>query len=516
MTAFTGADTHGRALRIASTLAAALALAACSDSGSQIGEGAESLDLALRKVVTDHQLNRDPLANRTIPQITDPLPQLGKELFFTKALGGGMDSACVSCHHPTLGGADDLTLPIGVDAVAPDILGKGRSHPSGVPNVPRNSPTVFNLALWDSVLFWDSRVESLSKTPGQNGAGGGIRTPDVVFGTSDPDAGGNLATAQARFPVTSSEEMKTHSFENGSPNSQIRDHLAQRLGNYGAAAAELPPTDWLNAFQAAFNSTDTAENLITYDNIALALAEYERSMVFVNTPWSRFAAGDDSALNADEKNGAILFFSSVQDGGAGCVNCHAGPFFTNELNTTVAFPQIGQGKGDDNGQNDKDDFGRERVTADPADRYRFRVPSLINVATTAPYGHAGAYETLEEVVRHYNNPQASVDRFFADGGVCQLDQFDGLANCATLYPHAQTNSNLAVAKLRQEQQQGVSLLQNPQLNEQEIGQVAAFLRALTDPCVTDRACLTPWIANPASAGRDGLQLNATDASLNPL
>ncbi|MEM6986632.1 MAG: cytochrome c peroxidase, partial [Pseudomonadota bacterium] len=405
---------------------------------------------------------------------------------------------------------------IGVGAVTPNILGQGRVHTSGQPNVPRNSPTVFNLGLWDSSLFWDSRVESLGKAPGRNGAGSGISTPDVLFGTADTAAGGTLASAQARFPVTSSEEMKTHAFENGSSNTQIRDHLAERLGNYGAAAAELPPTDWLTAFQAAFNSTDTAENLITYDNIALALAEYERSMVFVDTPWSKFLAGDDTALTEAQKNGAILFFTSARDGGAGCVNCHSGPLFTNELQTTVAFPQIGDGKGDNNGMNNKDDFGRERVTGNAADRYKFRVPSLINVATTAPYGHVGSYQTLEEVVRHYNDPQASVDRYFARGGWCQLEQFRGVANCGSFYPHSQTNSNLALSKLREEQRQGHSLLQNPRLDESEIAQVVAFLHALTDPCVKDRACLSPWIANPVSSGRDGMQLNATDASLNPL
>ena len=50
------------------------------------------------------------------------------------------------------------------------------------------------------------------------------------------------------------------------------------------------------------------------------------------------------------------------------------------------------------------DFGRERVSGDPADRYRFRTPSLRNVAVTAPYGHAGVYASLNAVVRHHLDP----------------------------------------------------------------------------------------------------------------
>ena len=88
--------------------------------------------------------------------------------------------------------------------VDPDLIGPGRVHPSGEPTVPRNSPTTFNVALWDKVLFWDGRVESLGKTPGANGNDGlGIRTPDSRYGIADPQAGEDLVIAQSRFPVTS-------------------------------------------------------------------------------------------------------------------------------------------------------------------------------------------------------------------------------------------------------------------------------------------------------------------------
>ncbi|HBC55680.1 MAG TPA: hypothetical protein DCZ03_00815 [Gammaproteobacteria bacterium] len=63
------------------------------------------------------------------------------------------------------------------------------------------------------------------------------------------------------------------------------------------------------------------------------------------------------------------------------------------------MPQIGPGRG--NGLDGHDDFGREQVTGDPADRYKFRTPSLRNVALNAPYGHAGAFDSLRAVVEHH-------------------------------------------------------------------------------------------------------------------
>lgn len=467
-------------------------------------------DSVLRALIAEHEITGDASTDRDLPQITDLLPQLGKQLFFSKSLGGGFDSSCVSCHHPALGGADALSLSIGVDAINPDLLGEGRLHTDGLPLVPRNAPTVFNVGLWDTGLFWDSRVESIGKEDGVNGAASGIRTPDTAIGVADPNAGQNLTTAQARFPVTSSEEMKTETFENGRENETIRNHLAARIGDYGIGSGELTTNEWLQSFRLAFNSVDEAEDLVTFNNIALAIGEYERSMVFTNSPWKAYVEGDNDALTEEQKNGAILFFTPQQQGGANCVACHSGDLFSDGTHANVAFPQIGPGKGDDNGDNAEDDFGRERETANPVDRYRFRVPSLLNIELTAPYGHTGAYATLEEVMRHYSNPQGTVDNLFNDGGWCELSQFENITNCSTLYPNAEFNSNLALDKLRSERANNISRFANINLNNTEISQLVAFMRALTDTCITDRECIDPWIANNADNGPDEQQLNAID------
>ena len=83
-------------------------------------------------------------------------------------------------------------------------------------------------------------------------------------------------------------------------------------------------------------------------------------------------------------------------GKADCASCHSGAFQTDHDFHAIAMPQLGPGKGD--GFRGREDFGRERVTGDPTDRFRFRTPTLRNVALTGPWGHTGAYATLEAVV----------------------------------------------------------------------------------------------------------------------
>ena len=320
----------------------------CSAS---IGHARQNIDQKLSRMIGQLGLTGDPSIGRLFPDINDPVAKLGKLLFFTKALSGDSDTACVSCHHPALGGADGLSLPVGVAAEKPELLGPGRRHsPTGLfydggPTVPRNSPSTFNVALWDRALFHDGRVESLSSARLPNGAGGLIRTPDTAFGQADPEAGGNLVAAQARFPVTSPEEMRGFTFEQDQSNDRVRGHLASRLA-HTVSPHELPKNAWLTEFRTAFERpTAAAEEIITFSTIALAIGEYERSQVFVDTPWRRYVQGDLAAISPDAKAGALLFFAGSRRGGFNCAACHSGDFFTDEQFHVLATPQIGRGKG---------------------------------------------------------------------------------------------------------------------------------------------------------------------------
>ncbi len=494
----------------------AMFLSSCGDGvvAAQSAIDAGPLDTELRQRLTPANITGDIEAERTLPAITDPIAQLGKDLFFTTGLGGDMEVACVTCHHPNLGGGDDLSLSIGVGAVDPTVMGPGRVHAeSGHPNVPRNAPTVFNMGLWDRVLFWDGRIENLEPTASDNGLGGSIRTPESAFNVAAPGAGGNLTAAQAHFPVTSAAEMRTAEFLAGADNATLRARLAARLGDYGDGAGEMPVNTWLARFQAAFDEpTGSAEELIIYSNIAAALAEYERSMVFTDNPFNRWVGGDMSAMTAEQKRGAMLFYTSVADGGAGCSNCHSGDFFTDEGMHNIAAIQIGEGKGNGN----VDDFGRERETGDSADRYKFRTPTLLNVSVTGPYGHAGAFDTLEQVVAHYSDPVESIDNWFARGGVCGVEQFSTMADCSTLYPDTLANTQLALQELQLDRNSGEIEFLNADLTATEQAELVSFLEALTDPCVEDPSCMSPWVADPQSLGPDGMQLNGVDMYGMPL
>lgn len=515
-------NTFTRRIRLCVIASLALGTFACGGGGGGGGGNTATppvnppvvtLDDQLNDIIVAKSLTGDPTQGRTLPSINDPLAQLGKKLFFSKSLSGDMDTACASCHHPVLGGADGLSLPIGVGAVDPDVVGPGRTRSDGLPNVGRHSQSVFNVGLFDAGLFWDSRIESIGKEANVNGAGSGIRTPDTALNAQDALAGPNLVAAQARFPVVIESEMRG-SLLPGASDQEVRDHIAARIGNYGSGQGELAINNWLAEFQAAFGSSDTAENLITFDNIALAIGEYQRSMVFVETPWKAYVEGNTAAISVAAKQGALLFFGDSRPG-LSCSVCHSGDFFTDEDHHTIAFPQIGPGKGDDTTSDG--DFGREQQTADATHRYRFRTPTLLNFTATAPYTHTGAFLDFDSAVGHYFIPDDIRNDFFGAGGACSLPQFAGNSGCPNLFPnsltHTQLSFNKAITERTSDPDHTFPDLSFSPLSDGPL--VRAFLNALTDPCVEDRACLTPWIPDPGEAP-DENQLNAVDINGNPL
>ncbi|MFC3032283.1 cytochrome-c peroxidase [Pseudoalteromonas fenneropenaei] len=464
-----------------------------------------TLDASLANIIAAQGLTGVVAAAQTAPKITEPLAQLGMKLFFSKALGGEKSVACASCHHPALGGADGLSLPVGVNAIDANVIGPGRRAVQNEVDIPRNSPTVFNAGLAERALFWDGRVERITRTAANGETVTGVSTPDSGIGRIDPAVPNDLLDALARFPVTSTEEMRGTGFTTATNNQQIRTHIAERIGDYGALQGDLDTNDWLAEFRAAYNSAEPAETLITFDSIAMALGEYQHAMTFVDTNWHRYVRGDKQALSDAQKRGAISFFTPVNQGGAGCVACHSGERFTNEGFFNLAFPQMGIGKGENH-----EDLGRGHLTPQPRDQFAFKVPSLINVAVTAPYGHAGVYQNLDEVVRHYVNPPAAVDAFFARGGACSLRQFNRSATCDSLNTNSMENSEQALQLL------GQSPFQPARLNREQQQDLVAFLQALTDNCVMQTACLRQFIPANTDSDPDNLRLNAVNRIGNPL
>ncbi|HRV82701.1 MAG TPA: cytochrome c peroxidase, partial [Planctomycetota bacterium] len=138
--------------------------------------------------------------------------------------------------------------------------------------------------------------------------------------------------------------------------------------------------DYSDAFARAFQATEG--DGITADNVRAAIGAFERTLV-TRSPFDAWVEGDDQALNAEQRKGLETFVA------VGCTACHAtravGGQMYQKLGLVEAVPS--------------EDLGRFQVTQNEADRFLFKVPSLLNVAETAPYLHDGRFASLEETVR---------------------------------------------------------------------------------------------------------------------
>jgi cytochrome c peroxidase len=320
---------------------------------------------------------------------------LGQLLFFDKILSGNLNISCATCHHPLAGTGDGLSLSVGEGGRGLGVTRDTGTGADAIPErVPRNAPHVFNLgAIEFETMFHDGRVAVNPAHPSGFDSPAGLDLPPGLE---------NVLAAQAMFPVTSGTEMAGQPGENPigtaaglgnlSGPGGVWEQLADRLRANGEYAA---------MFVQAFDLDGPAD--ITFVHAANAIAAWEAAAFRAdNSPFDRFLRGDRDALSRSERRGLQIFL-------ANCTECHDGTFQTNHEFHAIAIPQIGPGKGDNQpGYNDDhDDFGRERVTGDPDDLFRFRVPTLRNVAVTGPWGHDGAYNTLEAVVRHHLDPVAS-------------------------------------------------------------------------------------------------------------
>lgn len=187
----------------------------------------------------------------------------------------------------------------------------------------RNSPTVFNAAFLDA-QFWDGRAPTLEE--------------------------------QAKGPIQAHVEMDLTPEE---------------------AVERLRETGYEPIFREAFPGE---EDPLTFDNIARAIAAFERTLITPGSPFDQYLDGDTSALTPQQKEGLALFQN------AGCIGCHNGVLLGG--NGYSAFSHV-------EGSSDR---GRADVTGRPEDEYVFRIAPLRNVALTAPYFHDGSAATLHDAV----------------------------------------------------------------------------------------------------------------------
>jgi cytochrome c peroxidase len=204
----------------------------------------------------------------------------------------------------------------------------------------RSAPTVWNAA-FNAVQFWDGRAPSLE--------------------------------AQAKGPVTNPIEMGMKSW----------DDVVARL--------KVIP-GYAPLFAKAFTGADT----ITADNAAKAIAAYERTLITPNSAYDKFVNGDKGALSEQQQRGLKTFAD------AGCGSCHSGAAFNGQngpgAGFFVKFPANDNPALEEQYGFSKDQ-GRYEVTKTDADKHLFKVPTLRNIALTAPYFHNGKVKTLDEAVK---------------------------------------------------------------------------------------------------------------------
>jgi cytochrome c peroxidase len=208
-------------------------------------------------------------------------------------------------------------------------------------------------------------VDNEPTSPGHRGARGDRNSPTVYNAALHIaqfwDGRAPDVEAQAKGPVLNPVEMASLSEE------AVVNVLKSIPG-------------YVDAFAAAFPDESDP---VTYDNMAKAIGVFERQLM---TPGriDAFAAGDLTALNTREQRGLKTFMS------VGCQTCHMGPAiggqFYRKLGFIFPYPP-------------NEDVGREKVTGSEANRYEFKVPSLRNVAKTAPYFHDGSVKTLGDAVK---------------------------------------------------------------------------------------------------------------------
>jgi cytochrome c peroxidase len=222
--------------------------------------------------------------------------------------------------------------------------------------------SLFNLA-WKTSFFWEGRAPSLRE--------------QALVPIQDPtEMGETLPHLSAKLAAKGTN-----------PDSSPAIHTAPT-----PEGTCLPPqttNDYPALFTAAFGSSE-----ITPEKIGLAIESYVLTLLSSDSKFDRVM--QRRALFTPEEQRGFFLFSTEYDPrfglrGADCFHCHGGPLFQNP-----GFANNGL-------DSEFKDLGRAKVTGKDWDKGKFAIPSLRNVALTAPYMHDGRFATLEEVVEHYNS-----------------------------------------------------------------------------------------------------------------
>ncbi len=208
----------------------------------------------------------------------------------------------------------------------------------------RSAMSLVNMAYNVNGFFWDGRVATLEQ--------------------------------QALIPIEDHREMN-EDWNNVEKKLRAHDQYPQR-------------------FLEAFGITE--KSAITRDLVVKAISQFERILISANSRYDRIAwLNEGWPTDAEERGRQLFFVEPFQqlDNHPGCSHCHGVPYFTDNLFRNNGLDSVAT-------LNDFADAGRGEANGNLYDNGKFRVPTLRNIALTAPYMHDGRFETLEEVLEHYS------------------------------------------------------------------------------------------------------------------
>jgi cytochrome c peroxidase len=271
--------------------------------------------------------------------------------------------------------------------------------PKTVP-APKGNPTTPVKAALGKLLFFDSRLSGDNTMSCAT-----CHRPDKAFGDGLSQANGAGGKTLKRntpsllnvgFCLTFHWDGRANSLEEQALLPvQAADEMNQDLAELEKELNAVP--GYVEKFQAVFGTS------VTRDGIAKALAAFQRTLVTGPSPYDRYLGGEKDALSEEARRGMALFF-----GDADCVRCHSGPLLTDGK-----FYRLGVFH----------DKGRGLVSGKKEDDYKFRTPSLRNVASTGPYMHDGRYKSLNDVVHFYFR---GVPNFGPDGLSLDVESLQGI------------------------------------------------------------------------------------------
>ncbi|TPV93203.1 MAG: di-heme enzyme [Myxococcales bacterium FL481] len=344
-----------------------------------------------------------------LPRGVDPPPQraenpttaakvaLGRQLFYDPTLSGNETYACATCHEQALAFTDGMPVSTG----------------STGEQTSRNAPSLVNSA-YASFLTWSNLV---------------LRDME----------------AHAIVPLFNDQPIEMGA-------SFFQDEIIERL-----AAQERYVVD----FAVAFPERPSPEQ-ISWTTIVDALSAFQRSLVSFESPYDRWLDGDASALTPEARRGLTLFTSPR----LGCSRCHAGrlqslAFPTRADERPAHWSELFRNTGLYNvdGRYPQANPGIVEFTGDPGDDGKHRIPSLRNVALTAPYMHDGSIPTLDAVLDHYAAGGRTLDGMHAGVGADHPNK-DALVSGFELAACDRRDLIAFLLSLTDE-----SVLKNPQLSD---------------------------------------------------